>query len=301
MCAEIRFRSVFVKLFLFGAVLFHCQSVLPGQDVPDSVDSRQDSNSRQALGELNLNQQQADAIQIKIDSKDPVFVYGTSGGGETSPPIAGRNHQPKIQIFSDGRVVAIGGQGNPNMESKFSENELTEFLDFVVNKNKLYQLDSADIKKQIADQNKLSVLDANSSVFTIDLPKGKHEVEVYALWNVARRFPEMLEIKRLTAVEKRCQLEISKIQLGGDADKVLQLVNKKVDELGLKLSPFTLKDMRLASRMGNGRFQVSFQRPISITGDDPASKSRLFHAIYYVKDAKSEPTVSFFGLPPKKK
>lgn len=298
MCAEIRFRSVFVKLLLLGAGLFHSHTFVHGQDISDSLGSSRESEAKKTLLELNLNQQQSDAIQIKMDSKGPIFVYGTSGGGQTAPPN-GRNYQPKIQVFSDGKVVAVGSQGFPDMESSFSEKELTEFLDFVVNRNKFYQLDSDKIEKQIADQNKLSVLDANSSVFAIDLLKGKHEVEVYALWNVARRFPEMVEIKRLTAIEQRCKFEISRIHLGGDAEKVLQLVNKKLEELGMELSPFTLKEMRLASRMANGRFQVSFQRAVNDTDDD-STKSKQLHAIYYVNDAKSEPTVSFFGLPPKK-
>jgi hypothetical protein len=294
------YGQTIVFLFaVFAATLTLGHSQTFGQVKKDATGPQPRPQKSQDTSSLKLTQKQADAIQVQMDTEGPVFVYGSRGGGLVVQ-AAGQKTNPKIQVFSDGKIVVGGSIGVPRIESKFTELELVEFLDFVVNKNKFYELDSADIKKRIGGKENLTVRDANSSVFMIELQQGKHEVAVYALWNAIKNFPDFEEIQRLAAIEQRCNAEISKVHLGDRGDKVLKTVNKKVAELELGLAPFTLKEMRLAARRANGRFQVSFQRAWPNSAGDSAKAPNLMHAIYFVKDADSEPQVTFYNLPKKK-
>ena len=285
---------------VFAVVLTLGQTQVLGQGDKDATGPQPRPQKSENTSSLGLTQKQAEAIQVQMDTEGPIFVFGSSGGGHVAQAAAGQKVNPKFQVFADGKIVVGGTVGVPKIESKFTEMELVEFLDFVVNKNKFYELDSADIKKRMAGKENLTVRDANSSVFTIELQKGKHEVAVYALWNAVKNFPNFEEIQRLSAIEQRCNAAISKVHLGDQGDKVLKAVNKKVDELGLGLEPFTLKEMRLAALRANGRFQVSFQRAWPNSPGDGAAPPKLMHAIYFVKDADSEPKVTFYSLPKKK-
>ncbi len=269
-----------------------------GQGEKDGIGPRPKPQEASGISNARLTEAEADAIQIQMDTKGPIFVYGAIGG-DLVAPVAGQKMNTKLQVFADGKLVVGGGIGVPRIEAKFTEPELVEFLDFVVNRNGFYQLDSLDIKKRMAGKESLTVADANSSVFAIDLLQGKHEVAVYSLWNAIKNFPDFEEIQRLSAIENRCNSVISQVHLGGEGDKVLKILNEKVADLGLGLAPFTLDEMRLAARRANGRFQVSFQRAWP-NPDGATGTPNLMHAIYFVKDANSQPQVTFYNLPKKK-
>lgn len=287
-----------VQPLLVIAFFFFSQSDLLGQDEKGSNGQRPNRQHAAKLSSLKLTQKQSDAIQVQMDTTGPIFEYATVGGGPVAL-AAGQNRNSKLQVFADGRFVVGGGAGVPKMEWKSTEPELIEFLNLVVNKNGFYKLDSEAINKQMGVKRTV-IADGISTVFTIELQNGKHEVKIYSLWNAVKNFPNFDEIKRLAAIEKRCNAVITRVHLGDKGDEVLKLVNEKVAELGIGLAPFTLKEIRLAARRGNGRFQVSFQRALPNANGNQSAAPILVHAIYFVKDVDSEPQVTFYNLPTKK-
>ena len=264
-----------------------------GKPAQEKIDETDQSKSETGT----LTKKQSTAIQIKMDAQGPIFVYDTTGGYRVKPVT---KPEPKLQVFADGKI-SVGVARGPNLESRLSEAELVDFLNFVVNKNGIYEIDSQDILKRMEGKVQTQLADATSTVFVIDLEKGKHEVSVYALWNALRNFPDFDELRRLTAIEKRCNSIISRLHLGDDKDAVLTLVNEQVaaksKELGLKIAPLTIVDMRLASRLANGRFQVSFET--SLPGADSEAESSKLNVIYFRKSGDAKPEVQFYGLPVK--
>ena len=251
------------------------------------------------IAELELSKEQAEAIEFAPDQKSPIFVYGASGGMGVSPNPNGKmGVAAKVKIFADGRVIVSGRPGTPDLEEKLSEVELAKFLNFVVNTNGFYQLNSKEISKTISGKQAVKILDAPSTVVIVELKKGRHDVSVYALWNAVKNFPKYDPVKRVKAIEDQCTKIMTRVHLGDRGDEVLKFVNEKVAGLNLGLDPFSMPEMRLATRMPNGRFQVRFTREL------PGAKAKrippsTMHAIYFKKDKDTEPVVNFYGLPKK--
>ena len=290
MKASFLFERVRLGILLFFASTFVVQAGLSGQDGQSSPKPQTQK----------LTQTQLEAIQIQMDSEDPIFVYDQSGGYRVAQPTQG---PPDFQLFADGKVL-VGGTNYamPKIESKLSEIELTRFLHLVVNENRFYELDEKEIEKQmLAGNEKVKLMDAPTTRFSIALQRGKKDIAVYALWNAVKNFPEIEELKRLSAIERRCKSLITAIHLGDDGEQVLKAVNVAVAKLDRKIAPFTMDEIQNCTRLTSGRFQVRFQRELA-----PEKKSlnastppRNLNAIYFRSDANSEPKVSFYGLPQK--
>ncbi|MFT5300685.1 MAG: hypothetical protein ACI87E_003116 [Mariniblastus sp.] len=263
-------------------------SVAIGQDGDDDRDS--------IVASLKLTDDQANAIKFQPDAQKPIFTYGTLGGLRVRPRDDGKIAvAPKLQIFADGKCLITNPQ-SPTMERKLDQATLISFLNFVVNQHQFYRLDTKEIEQRIAGKEKIKVMDAASSVFVVELQKGRHEVAVYAMWNAVNSFPDYEPLAHLAAIEKRCTTLVSLIHLGDDGPAVLKVVNSALADLKLGLKPFTIEEMRMANRAGNGRFQVAFHRSL------PGAKARgipptTLHTIYFKKDAATESKVTFYGLP----
>ena len=243
-----------------------------------------------------LTEQQQQAIQIQTDAKGPIFLYDQSGGFRVAPPT---KPAPDFQLFADGRVEVGGANyGMPKLETKLSRSELTRFLNLAVNQNQFYELDEKEIeKKMMAGTPKVQLMDAPTTRFEINLEQGKKAISVYALWNAVKNYPEIDELQRLSKIEQECKSIIMKTHLGDDGDKVLQAVNEAVAKLDQNIAPFTMEEIQNATRLTTGRFQVRFSRELPAANNQTTPP--ILSAIYFRKDAKSEPKVSFYGLPKK--
>ncbi|MFK7767858.1 MAG: hypothetical protein AB8B55_11605 [Mariniblastus sp.] len=236
------------------------------------------------------------AIEFDVESKEPIFEYFKAKSFVA--PTNGKKFVPDLQLFPNGRAI-LGGR-DPRIEkfdSSVSKSELTEFLNLVVNQNRFYEIDMDETEKEMKSKKaKVTIADANSQAFMVNLPKGKKEVQIYALYNAVRNYPEIKDISRLARIEKACDVIMTKIHLGDDGPAALAVVNKACKEHEQKIEPFVMDDLRSATRMKGGRFQVSFQRIYPAVGKTP--EQRLY-VIYFRKDADSKPAISFYGLPRK--
>ena len=260
---------------------------------PASEQATQDSNTS---ANTEPTKQELAAIEFSVEGKEPIFEYSRAKSQVAS--TNGKKFIPDLQIFPNGRVV-LGGR-NPSIkqfDSSISKVDLTQLLHLIVNQNRFYEIDMAETKKQMKSKKvKVTLADANTQAFAIKLPKGKKEIQVYALYNATSNFPDIENVQRLARIEKACNDVITKIHLGDDGPAILALVNKACADHEQEIEPFKLEDLRLATRMIRGRFQVSFQRIYPAVGKTP---ERKLNAIYFRKDENSKPSVMFYGLPKK--
>ena len=221
----------------------------------------------------------------------PVFRYAISGGLRgADKPI------DKLRIYANGNMVVTGDVGVADREAKLSAEDMEKFKDFLLTKNDFFNLHSGDIEKRMNQNGATIIADGYSSIFSGDFDGKIHEVEIYSLWSATKSFPNFDEIKRCEAIEQRCKSIISLVNLGESGPEVLQAVNLEIERLKLGIKPFRLSEMRLASRLAGGRFQVSFGRVHPGNREDPPQK---MHAIYFVKDSNADPIISFYNLPTK--
>ena len=222
-------------------------------------------------------------------NENPIFRYAISGG------VRGANKPiDKLLIYDNGNIVVTGDVGVPDRQAKLSPTELETFKDFLLKKNDFFSLNSADIEKRMNQNGATAITDGYSSIFSGNFDGKIHEVEIYSLWAATKSFPNFDEVKKCEAIEKRCKSIISAANLGDRGPKVLKAVNKEIKEKELDIKPFKLSELRLASQLPAGRFQVSFSRVHPGNTDDPP---KSMHAIYFVKQANAEPQISFYGLP----
>lgn len=244
----------------------------------------------------NLTAEQIAAIRVPADSKGPIFVYDLTGTIRRN--VVGQPAIPKFQLFADGRVVAQGGNlPLPNVETKLTQRELSNFLHFVVNQNHIYDIDLAAIKKEMKGGSPaIQIADAPTASFSVNLLKGKKDLSIYALFHAIQQHPNIDGLKQLAAIEARCNLIVSKIHLADDGPYVLGIVNKALALEKPDFAPVTMKELRLASRFSNGKLQVSFERSLPDYDGGPGRKANV---IFYRRGKGIEPVVKFYGFPQK--
>ncbi len=227
--------------------------------------------------------------RLTHQNENPIFRYAISGG------VRGANKPiDKLLIYDNGNIVVTGDVGVPDRKAKLSPTELETFKDFLLKKNDFFSLNSADIEKRMNQNGATAITDGYSSIFSGNFDGKIHEVEIYSLWAATKSFPNFDEVRKCEAIEKRCKSIISAANLGDRGPKVLEAVNKEIKEKQLDIKPFKLSEMRLASQLPAGRFQVSFSRVHPGNTDDPP---KTMHAIYFVKQADAKPQITFYGLP----
>jgi hypothetical protein len=218
--------------------------------------------------ETSLSEEQLASIQLPMDPEDPVFEYDSSGGLRKAVP-QDFVPTPKLQIFADGKIVA----GGHNLAIKtcsrvLSKAELNQFLHFVVNMCGFYDLNTKELKNNMADTGKeLFVVDAPTSRFSINLQRGSNSVAIYGLSFAARTFNELDDIQNLLEIQTKCQKLIAFCHLGSEqqAAELLEKINKQLQTLHPELSGIEAKDVRYATRFTDGRFQGAFQKSYPAT------------------------------------
>ncbi len=176
-----------------------------------------------------LTEEQSSNIQLPMDTDHLVFEFDTLGGFRVATPPS-FEPTPALRVYADGRVVT--GSSSPTIvggEGTITDTELKRFLNLVVNKERFYEMSSAGIKEKMTSAVVPMMMDGATSKFTIDLPKGTHSVEIYALNLAAKHFAHVSEIQQLVAIEKQCRQLIARINLGDPelTKQLLRAVNQK--------------------------------------------------------------------------
>lgn len=237
------------------------------------------------LDTLSTEQQQAIAFDPK--QKEPIFIFDYSEGEGIR---IGPKLKPHLQIFADGRVVCGGSVGGTQiLESKLSNDELMQFLNLIVNQHHIYELKSNEIKK-IAAQRKNITTNALNSKFAIQLKRGKHTVVANSIHNlISTQFEQsFLDLFAIYTASWRIR---ASVHLAGKEKEVIKAVNVASKKVSVHYPTYELSDLKTSAKMANGRFQARFGK---ISATDPTKE---IHALYFVKDSKTEPAVTFYQLP----
>jgi hypothetical protein len=179
-----------------------------------------------------------------------------------------------------------------------SESQLNQLLHWVVNEKKFYEIDEQEIKRQLLESgNAMMVADAATSQFKLNLQRGSHQVDVYALMMMAPRNKEVEEMQTLLDVQRRCQLLVAKTTIGDDEEMrvLLEAVNSEFAKSQPNLNKFLANDVTFATRYKDGRYRVSLRKTFEKSGELP---SRRFTARVMQNSPGDKLAVSISGAVP---
>jgi hypothetical protein len=222
--------------------------------------------------EESLTEEQLASIQLPMDPDDPVFEYDSFGGMRMAVPND-FEPTPLLRVFADGKIVT--GGSSPAVKScniVLSEDQLNQFLHFVVNKQGFYEITKAELDNKMAvSGQQLFIADAPTSKFSVNLQRGSNSVEIYALSSAASTFSEIEEIQTLLEIQKKCRQLIAICNLGNEqqTNELLIKINQQMKAKHPDLAAFEAKDVRFATRYTDGKFQASFRKSFKETEDSP--------------------------------
>ena len=222
--------------------------------------------------EEKLTEEELASIQLPMDPEDPVFEFDSFGGMRMAVPKDFKA-TPGLRVYGDGKVVA--GSSRPSVKvctQMISEEQLNQFLHYVANKQKFYEMTTEDLNQKMADSGQQIMLaDAPTSRFSINLQRGANSVEIYALNFVVRKFIEIEEFRNLFEIEKRCRKMIAVCRLGNElqTQRLLEELNSALKAKHPDLAPFAAADVRYATRYVDGKFEASFRKIYDADGDRP--------------------------------
>ncbi len=239
-----------------------------------------------------LTEEDLARIQLPMDRDAPVFVYDVTGGFRMVNPDQFKS-TPMLTIYADGKVVT--GSSIPGVEhcqQKWTESELNQFLHWVVNRQKLYEITTAGIKQEMAESGQnLRITDAGTSEFKVNLQRGSHTVQIYALFAMAPRYENIESLQRMLEIENRCKQLIAQTNLGTgkDVEEMLVAINKKLKTLQPDFAPIDIADVRYATRYVGGKLQANFEKSYPASDDSQAQTA----SVRFVQNGKeSTPDIS---------
>lgn len=228
-------------------------------------------------------------IQLPAQQKTPILVFDESGGIRIKA-----NEQKAFQLFADGKVIARNGR--KIMRFQLKQNQLQQLLKFIIQEQAIYAHSTQQIRKEIAadkSQPKIRLKDAPVSQLWLDLPRGKHEVKVEALFLVARYHAKCKGVQSLQNIKIRIGRLVAEEFLGDKAEAIVKVVNSQLKEKNFGIKPVTLEELRTASETVKGGTQARFSRP----HPNPEKKDAPEISIsYYQSSPNEKPLVRVFGL-----
>lgn len=241
--------------------------------------------------EAEVKAQESKKIELPANQKTPVFTFNQAGGFRRSPKMT-----VDFELYADGTIKAQNG--DKTLQFKLSKDRLQSFLQFVVNEQRVYDFTTKGLEEEMKKLGKLAseqIADASSAEVKLDLPKGKHEFSVYALFFARKDFEQQVAgVKSLAAIEFLCGQLVAKHVLGAKSQLVIDTINAEIKKQGLKIDPVSMKELRRASESSNGRLQASFERP----QPNPENTRSPKISISYFHDTKNgkQPVVRVYGL-----
>jgi len=234
-------------------------------------------------------------LAFEADQSGALITFDRFGGLRVPPPKDWKP-TPFLTVLPDGTIRS--GSDRPGVvprEGKLTREQLYQLLDFVVKQNEFYEADTASIKADMENAgDRIMIADALTSKFTVNLKRGSHTVEVYALMFNAEQYSGIPVLQRLLAIEKRLQLEYARVQIGNDAavQKVLDAVNQELKKKRPDMKPFQRQDIIYAQRKLNGDLTANLMSGIV---DKKTQKWKTqVNANYGKKTGDAEPTVGLY-------
>ena len=198
---------------------------------------------------------------IKLPESESAAIFTMEySGGLRLPTPKGWTQPPYLQVFADGRVV--NGANSPEgkaHEFQLKPEQLQDFLKQVVDGNEFYKIDSDTITEAVKKAGGPMIADATTLEVTVELPRGSHEVRVYAAGSAARDLPKVKSLQQLVKVEKLGRNLVLAAIAGGyeKIDRALLKVNKQLKEKGL--DPMTIKELYTCKQQ-DGTLTINFNR-----------------------------------------
>ena len=266
-----------IRFLLISAIVVACPVVVIAQDDQDAVDV-------------------AGHVQIDPAQTAPLLIFDTVGGMQFAPPEWFKK-TPLLKVYADGRVVC--GHDRPQLqevESKISEARLQSLMDFIVNENHFFKIDTEQIKQGIAATGRPVLLtDAETSRFTVQLGDRSHTVELYGIKFTGPKYPEVTDVKCVWQIEKKARQLIGLAHVGDDTtmDAILKRVNRKLAKQDPKRSLMTADNFVTANRMKNGMVSAIFVKHYK---DPDTGIVDLRVAAIYERQGEERPKVKIYGM-----
>lgn len=240
-------------------------------------------------GQDASNAQSKDDIKLPEGQESPILVFDQAGGFRRGPKL-----DPNFQLFADGRVVALNS--STPFEFKLKKADVQKLLQFVVADHNAYDLDSDKLLDAMKAQGKPPnqiIADATSATLKLELPRGKHEVSVYALFLAEKNFPKIEGLGHLAAIERRCNQIVALQILGDKKNPVMKFINDEIKRQGLKIDPVKIEELRRCSKREGGQVQATFERKQPNAEND---RSPIISISYFVDQKTNQPKVRVYGL-----
>ena len=199
---------------------------------------------------------------LPTDAKEAVFIYDERNG--FTPPR--QNAAPVLTIRTDGTIEmpTLYGQGR-DITGKFSQQELQDFLTFVIEKNKFFEFDEAKVRAEMKEARLKreipSVADAPDNIFEVRLADRKHSVRQYAV-GAASQYQEIEALQQLSAIQRRVNQLKSVTRVGGQ--KGIATLRKQANAALRKeypeIKPFTKSEFSGSYLRENGTISATFAR-----------------------------------------
>ncbi len=145
---------------------------------------------------------------------------------------------------------------------------------------------------------RVSIMDAATTILTLNLERGTHSVKVYALAYSAGNYPEISVLGRLDAVEKRLQRLRHRTVLGDNAEAMLAAANAELEQQYPGVGAFIVDSLTSAYKLADGAIKIDFDAEFDVveTGgavdeDVSGASSRKFRINYQLAAENEEPVV----------
>lgn len=193
------------------------------------------------MGNLSFAQDgQQGPYPLPADAKEAVFIYDEQNG--FLPPR--QNKAPMVTIRADGTIEmpALYSQ-REGITGKLSPQELQQFLTFVIEKNRFFEIDEAklraDMKRADLRRDVVQVSDAPDNIFEIRLADRKHFVSQYT--GMAPLYKQVEALQQLFAIQRRVYRLKSETNVGGKKGiaALVKQANAALKDQYPDIKPFT--------------------------------------------------------------
>ncbi|MEE2826943.1 MAG: hypothetical protein VYE64_09990 [Planctomycetota bacterium] len=230
------------------------------------------------------------------DASQPFLVWNVSGGFRMAPP-ADFKPTPLVTLWPDGRIRT--GSDRPEVkpcDGKLTREELFQLLQFIVVQNRFYEAETDEIKSAIEQAgNGPRIADAMTSRFSLNLKRGRHNVEVYALSFQLSQYPQLEGLQRLSAIEMRLRNVVALVHLGDRAavEAMLVEVNRELKKKHPEVRPMEKSEVLNVSGGARGEQVVVLSRK---PGSKPGQNSPELTILYERKSDTAEPRITIHQL-----
>lgn len=212
----------------------------------------------------------------------------------------GRSGGVALRVRRDGSFVVPSPAGRPTLTGRLSERALTELVGELLEDHRCLELESDALAAAIEREGRRTGKDwrvqgAAISVVRIALSDRTHELRCAAPELLQSRFPELRELRRVCAIQRRLRNVVAIARVGGEpeAARLAALVAAELRRERDVSAPVTPRDLVEVNDSTGDLRQYQFVVEAAPTGTDPATSLHIS-----VFEAPGEPVrISVTSLP----